>query len=199
MTDVTILLEDATKPQLLEFAQISLGLEVGNFAKKDEILAIIKQAWHKDSITVTGWIGIEDDPPPPEAYTTLTQEMDEEAKTPADFGEHDDAPPAKQDPSKNPDDPKHRANQMITIRIDTVDEPGGSDPVWVSCNGSGMWIPRGKDVQIKQKYVHILQNAVKTVYDQETDDAGNPTGQLIGREVNSYPWRTLTPVIQPAA
>ena len=171
-TDATILLTEATKAQLRQFATVTLGLEVGNFAKKPEILAKIREAHEGDTITISNE-AVEQKPKNPEKSAT---------KQPAE-------PEQVQEMEHDPQDPNHPANKMETIFIDTVEAPGGEEPVWVQVNGKGIWIPRGKDVEVKHKFVHVLENAVRSVYDQEVDDNGNPTGQIIERKVKAYPWR----------
>lgn len=76
--------------------------------------------------------------------------------------------------------------EMETIIIDKTEEGGGDQPVWVSVNGRGLWIERGKPQRVKKCYVHSLLNAVRTVYQQDRTDH-----DMVAREVPSYPFRIL--------
>lgn len=76
---------------------------------------------------------------------------------------------------------------MLTIIINKTEEAGGADPVWVSVNGRGMWIPRGERCKVKKRYVDVLVNAVRTAYEQPE----GPKGPMIAREVPAYPYSIL--------
>lgn len=73
--------------------------------------------------------------------------------------------------------------RMAEINIPEQDKPGGSEPVFVSVNGRGMYIPRDRECTVPYEYYDALRNAVKHVYD--TDENGG----LITppREVMEYP------------
>ena len=187
--DATILLTEATKAQLREFATVTLGLEVGNLAKRTEILAKIREAWDEDTITVNG----ADETPEPKPTAENPLGLQKSALKAAKETTH------VQDNEHDPQDPNHPANRMETIFIDIVDEAGGADPVWLSVNGKGIWVTRGKDVRIKHKYVHDLENAVRTVYEQELDEQGIPSGPMIPRQVKAYPWRRVVAIDQAVA
>lgn len=73
---------------------------------------------------------------------------------------------------------------MERIIINKTEETGGADPVWVSVNGRGLWIPRGETCTVRKRYVDVLRNAVRTMYEQPE----GPKGPLVAREVPSYPF-----------
>ncbi len=75
---------------------------------------------------------------------------------------------------------------IVTIVIPQQEIPGGNEPKWVACNDKGMWIPRDQEVSVKYKYVEVLENAVKTIYD--TDEMGNRIGS---RQVPATPFRRV--------
>ena len=70
-----------------------------------------------------------------------------------------------------------------TIIIAKTDDSGGDDPVPVSANGRNMWIERGKPQRIRHRYYHILENAVRSIYEQPE----GPRGPLVERKVPAYP------------
>jgi hypothetical protein len=72
------------------------------------------------------------------------------------------------------------------ILIPKEDKPGGEEPVYVSVNGVAMWITRGEQHWVDEKYVEALKNAVNFVYPQYEDGLG---GLGTPREVQSYPYQ----------
>lgn len=86
-------------------------------------------------------------------------------------------------------------SDYVTVIIASTEEVGGKEPVWVSVNGRGLYIPRGTPSRIHKRYEHALKNAVRTVYEQETVN-GIP-GDIVGRAVHSYPY-TVIPSYQAA-
>jgi len=77
--------------------------------------------------------------------------------------------------------------QKVTVTIAKNEDVGGAEPVWLSCNGRGIWVPRGMQCKIARKYLHILENSIRTIYEQEKLPNGMP-GELIPRHVQSYPF-----------
>lgn len=103
-------------------------------------------------------------------------------------GDHiqiDAAEEANHPPLKQEDDP----GEYVTVIIASTEEVGGKEPVWVSVNGRGMFIPRGQPAKIHKRYEHVLKNAVRTVYEQEVTN-GIP-GDIVGRAVHSYPYTVI--------
>lgn len=54
--------------------------------------------------------------------------------------------------------------EMVTVFIPSNDAPGGTEPVFVSVNGSGMLIPRDVNSDIPIEFYVALKNAVRQVY-----------------------------------
>lgn len=77
--------------------------------------------------------------------------------------------------------------EKVRIYVETQDIPGGDKPVAVSVNGRAMLIPRGKEVDVPRPYVHVLQNAVRDIYDP-LEGGGISTTP---RKVPSYPFRVI--------
>jgi hypothetical protein len=67
----------------------------------------------------------------------------------------------------------------------------GSDngPVYVSVNGEGVMVPRGKPVRLHYKYLAALDNAVVEQHAREVDGQGNPHTTI--RRFVSYPYSVL--------
>lgn len=109
-------------------------------------------------------------------------------------------PPLK--PAVADKDAKDYWEQPVRILIHKTEEQGASDHVWLCVNGRGIWVPRGKVCIVKRKYLHVLENAVRTTYEQTMKENGMP-GDLIPREVSSYPFQCLDdgpePNVQRAA
>ncbi len=93
-------------------------------------------------------------------------------------------------PTAESEAPSEDDSPFDIIFIEKTEEVGGTEPVWVSVNGRGQWIPRGEEVQVRHPYTHVLENAVRTVYDQEPDAKGLP-GEMVPREVKAYPFRVI--------
>lgn len=86
------------------------------------------------------------------------------------------------------------ADKLVTIMI-AMEKRGnskaGKEPVPVIHNGTRIDIPRGKAVQVKQKYAWVLMDAATVVYDPLPGDLG---GVSEGEEIPSYPVSYMGPV-----
>jgi hypothetical protein len=87
-------------------------------------------------------------------------------------------------------------DEFVTILIMRTGETDGDKPVWVSVNGRGMFIERGKHSRIRRCYEEALRHAVQVVYDQ--DLSGGIPGPMVPREVQSYPYQIIPDVVPPA-
>jgi hypothetical protein len=158
MSDVTVKLSDATPAQLRYFAEVVLGIPLGpNPNIKAETLIA--------KIASVGYqrdeIAVPESVGQPVATVTAAIATGEA--------------------------PSPEAEPVRTILINRSDEPGGDQPVWVSVNGRGMFIPRGVPAKIKQRYVDVLRNAVRTVYEQ-----GSGTHDpIVARDVQAYPFSII--------
>ena len=77
-------------------------------------------------------------------------------------------------------------DEYVTILIEKQEDKAGDQPVWVSVNGRGLWIERGKPQRIKKFYEHALGNAKSTVFDQHDGHA-----ELVARDVQRIPYRIV--------
>jgi hypothetical protein len=98
-----------------------------------------------------------------------------------------DHPPVKKASSPSEPGSPEWWDDMVTVTIAKNEDVGGAEPVWLGCNGRGIWVPRGYPCKIKRKYLHILENSVRTIYEQDPNVNGRP-GDLIPRQVMSYPF-----------
>ena len=157
-----IKIADATATQLAGYAQTHLGLTDVTFRMgKDRILA---------QMQATGFtadeIQIGDDAP--------------------DGGQHVVREPVVVQPAR-----AGASRRMVRLIISEVDTPGsseGREPVPVSVNGSLMYVPRGKEVEIPWEYYHALANAKWRLYDTAPDEF-SPLGD--SREVPRFPMTVL--------
>lgn len=92
--------------------------------------------------------------------------------------------------AEHPPVPTAQDDEYVTVVIAKSEEAGGDQPVWVSVNGRGLWIERGKPQRIHKRYEHVLKNAVRTVYDQVPASNGQP-GDMVPRDVPSYPYTVI--------
>jgi hypothetical protein len=77
--------------------------------------------------------------------------------------------------------------KMVTVLIQSQPGPGGDQPVPLGCNGSHIWVERGKPQTIKAKFFESLKHAVVWQYDPD-DKQGVKTKP---REVPQYPYSIL--------
>ena len=158
-------LAEATTAQLMEFIQFS-GLEIKETASRDEALATLGAAGieHIQFVTATP-AGEGQDQRIDDLRAKRSGVLDEEPD-PADVEAH-----------------TKWLNQKVQIQISTEDKAGGDEPVPLKCNNRTIWVPRGKPVMLARKFVHILANAKRTVYDHDDQD-----GLKNRREVPAFPW-----------
>lgn len=151
-----ISIAEATPQQLRSFATTVLGLELEGRENGPTLRSKIEQA---------GWTG--DNIPV--------------------MGEAPSGPPAgSRDAREASKIVKENGRAYFTIIIPREDKPGGQEPVYVSINGRGMFIPRGERQEVPAEYVEALDHAEQHVYD-EFD--GNGLGGLKApRKVKSYPF-----------
>lgn len=106
----------------------------------------------------------------------------------------DEGPAAPRRPRKAAAAGPARTDGKLTIMIQEQDPqfvPGGDQPVFVSVNGSAMFIPRGEPVDVPAEFAHALGNARQMVYRQVQGEDGQPAGIGDPREVLAYPFQIL--------
>lgn len=95
----------------------------------------------------------------------------------------DDAPKAVEIPKTLKVDVTDTGDNLTGDRMDVTINQGegeaGRQAVYLGINGNGMNIPRGKRVSLPAEAVHVLENAVQTVY--ESID-----GKSVEREVPRF-------------
>lgn len=82
--------------------------------------------------------------------------------------------------------PQAEHRETFTVIIAQQDEPGGSDPVFLGVNGVAMVVHRGVASPISRPYFEALKNAVKTVYNINSDGSLGDA-----REVPQYPFSVI--------
>lgn len=163
MTEKKVLLKDATEAQLRDFAQNHLGIEISENEKRASILTKIQAAYTKEDITVTDHDGPADkstEVKQPKAATSAKTQV-QRAKT------------------------SQKGEKMVRLMIQRTEGPGGADDVPLGCNGKVMLVPRGRIVEIPERYYEVLKNAIKHVYDPLPEGGLNP----VPREVPEFPFQ----------
>lgn len=81
----------------------------------------------------------------------------------------DEAEAVERAPERAPADSKLGEEPWVEVNINITAEPGGKDAVWLSVNGRGQWIERGKSQAIRYRYFEVLRHGVRTDVDQVQD------------------------------
>ena len=89
-------------------------------------------------------------------------------------------------PSFNPAVPR-AARKYVRIIIPNQSAPGGKDPVVVGVNGVVARIERGKEVDVPEEYVHVLENALTVQF--EKDENGRPINPTM---VPTHPFSVIS-------
>jgi len=76
-----------------------------------------------------------------------------------------------------------RMEEHHCIVVSAAEGEGGDRPVCARVNGVNFLIPRGQKVWVPKRYVEVLQNAVRDVY----DNTGNGLSED-PRQVQNYPF-----------
>lgn len=79
-----------------------------------------------------------------------------------------------------------RKGEWMTINIAKQDRAGGNEPVFVGVQGVGYLIPRGMDISVPKKVVHVLENAEQDIVTQDPD-----TGEMLHNPVRTYPFNVV--------
>ena len=161
-----IKIEDATKEELLKFANEKLGLaKIHHATGRGKILAKIRQAWTPDYIELHG----ESDNAP----------ANDNTPKPANDNAAEDKIRALTGGSS-------KGDPMVRMFINEAEGAGGQRPVFVSVNHVPFLIPRGEEVDVPYRFFLALKNAVGTIYEQDTN-----TYEVPGREVPTYPYNVV--------
>lgn len=154
-------LSEATAGQLRQFATTVLGLEVAKNSTGQQLLGKIEQAgWNKEHIVAEDEESIAAGEAHGSASRLLNTRKNEKTGRPE-----------------------------VRILIHETEKPGGSDPVFASVNGRGIYIPRAEAVWIDEKYLEVLQHSEELVYPEYDPDKDNGMGGLgEPRRVSAYPF-----------
>ncbi len=157
---------EADEGQLRQFATMVLGISIKASAGIDTIRARVAEAWQKD------WIAVDDEAAPDGAAVNSQHPH-----------------PVTDEQHKPGFDPTDKENQtrLVRIHINVTEDVGGDRPVQVGVNGKIMLIPRGKDVDIPERFYHVLTHAISYKYDPLPDGGINPKP----RKVPLYPHQVL--------
>jgi hypothetical protein len=79
-----------------------------------------------------------------------------------------------------------QAPKMVTINVHPDGTKGAEKAIFVGLNGVGYRIKRGVDVQVPREVMLVLQESVKTVYEQVTNEDGSV--RMEAREIPTYPF-----------
>lgn len=157
-------IDDASRPQLLAFATIILGLPVAAQARLSEIRAKVEQAGFTDEyITV-----------PDEAHQTNPETL---------------AAKGIVHPSEglSPGSGEQPKPDYVTVLVNPTDEHHGGISVPTGVNGTKVEIPRGVPCRIPYSHFEVLDGAKKWVYSPtEVDGLGER------RSVQKYPHRVVS-------
>lgn len=157
-----ILIADATREQLIQFAELHLGMSIHHKLGDGKVLAKIRQVWRADYIMLY-------DPDP------VNVEVSPDS-TPDKIKVHIRALTG----GTSKDDPK------IRLIIQETEGAGGQRKVFTSVNNISMELPRGEEFDCPYRYYLALKSSVATLYEQDTD-----THEVNGREVAKYPFQVI--------
>lgn len=80
-----------------------------------------------------------------------------------------------------------KGEDEIKVLINASDKQGGDSPVFLGLNGTGIYVPRGEECWMPEKYLSCLKNAVEDFFDTNEDgEAIHPP-----RKILSYPFQTV--------
>lgn len=77
-------------------------------------------------------------------------------------------------------------DELVTINVHPDGSKGAERAIFVGVNGVGYRIKRGVDVQVPRAVMLVLQESVKTVFEQVTKEDGSVA--MEPRDVPTYPF-----------
>lgn len=92
-----------------------------------------------------------------------------------------ETPVAKKARAKGPS-----PDDLVTINVHPDGAKGAEKAIFVGVNGVGYRIKRGVDVQVPRSVMLVLQESVKTVYEQVENSDGSVA--MVPRDVPTYPF-----------
>ena len=171
-----VLISQATPKELINFANIVMGLmNVPDNSTPDQTLAIIRDAgWDKNFVLLLDDID--------ESTIRKTRQNVRDGRISRARGDVADTAKRSSNLHKAP---------MCRIVLNATEEPGGGEPLQVNHNGVLLRIPRGVNCDIPYPYLAILQEAIKTVYQQVRDPITNKP-KLLSKNVPAHPFQIVT-------
>jgi hypothetical protein len=171
MSKKTVKISEATLADLAEFGTNVCGLDVKPKTPIHILRAKVQTAWGKDEFEVD----VADEAGPLAIAETVA-----EANGPAAAAPHEETADERQKRREAED------QQYVTVLIAANESPGGNDPVWLSVNGRGQWVERGKEQKIRMPYLRVLESSVQYLYEQLPDG-----GIGEARKVPLYPFSRI--------
>lgn len=165
---LNVKLSEASRDEMLVFAQQNLGIDLPRNISADQCRAKIKAAWDKDTFPVTVTVG----------------DAAEAPEAPAPFAAP--APPAADNDAERLVSAGGGRDPVVMLILYESERPGGKRDVFVGVNGIGMTIPRGRKVPVPYRYYHIIANAVEDVVTEDEE-----THELITNQVPRYPHQVV--------
>lgn len=153
MTKTKYLVAEAKAPELERFLTENLGIQVKPNTPVPTLRSMVKSAYNAPEFTLSASASPEQVPAPAGADEALAKAI---------------AP-------ENPD--------TVKVIISATDDDDGNEPVFLACNGVGMYVPRGEEAEIPYRYFEVLKNAVQFKYDPIEGGGLSPP-----RRVQLYPY-----------
>jgi hypothetical protein len=175
MSTQKVALAEATEPQLREFAQNTLGMDVKPGDTPAKLKAAITKAWNQDFIIV----GAKVEAAPLPGHEARPAQVIGQAESVAGNQSAAAGAAAPLVPGGSNKDPR------VKIIIPRQEGPGGDRSVEVAVNGTLILIPRGQPCDVAYRYYEALRNATQTLYDMDDDS------NILSREVPAYPFSVL--------
>lgn len=79
------------------------------------------------------------------------------------------------------------AADRVRIVVHQDGTPGAEKEIFVGVNGVGYRIKRGVEVEVPRAVVRVLEESVKTVYEQVRNEDGSVS--MIARDLPTYPFQ----------
>jgi|TARA_Y100000310_G_scaffold51684_1_gene47604 hypothetical protein len=156
-------IEEATKDDLLKFANENLGMEFDNKVALGKIRAGIRQVWRQDHIILYG-----------------------ERETPVVSVEKNTDPPGLKADVRALHGGTSKTDPKVRMFLNEAEGPGGQRAVFVSVNNVPMLIPRGEEVDVPYRYYLALKAAISTISEQDEN-----THDIASRDVPSFPFQVV--------
>lgn len=165
----TIPLSEATRDQLLHFAEVHLGINLGpnkQNVKPETLMSKIRQAGHEEVVVAV-------------ANADADQVAEEMAQV-------DQRAMQRTESKRAIGGASSKGDPVIKILIPEEDKRGGDRPVPVTVNGTTILLPRARPIDVAYRYYLALENAKQTLFDQNPE-----TGEITNRTVYSTNFQVI--------